>query len=283
MEPIVRQNVGLNLTSKSLDYIRSFFTWKGRDITLFKDEDFLSQHDWEHNLKLFAEFNITSPIAALMDKETYQWLPEHSCVSEGYIDLKEKFETLSSKSYTRWLTAGPMMVVFLLFCKAMQLNYDCLARYEVVTDDMMRECRIHYGSLLCQPATISKVAVVGGAWAFGGWLIKSFGDFGLRGLMTQRRLHNNLIKIYQITADSARNAFWDAIDRDDKATAHKIHVQLDKIKAILPYLKEIISTELGVEEISLKKMTNHFNLFIEEVKAYDNEKQHTIDNKVAEG
>jgi len=160
---------------KPLNYIKSLFTWKGRDIALLKDENFLSLKDWKHNLKLLAEFTAVTPTASLMNKEIYQWLPENSCISEGYSNLKERFQELSSESYARWLTIGPLIGITFLFFKAIRYNLNCLDEFEIVTDDVVGECRNHFAELLKQPGNIARVAVAGGAWAFAGWLIKTFG------------------------------------------------------------------------------------------------------------
>jgi hypothetical protein len=274
--PIVKPENSLSGTA--LNYVKTFFTWNGRDVTHLKDEDFLSRDNWENNLKLFSEMTAVTPVAVLMTKKIYQWLPANSPLAEGYSNIKAKFNALSAESYARWLKIGAAAGVTFFFIRAMHYNLNCLDKYEIVTQEAVRECRIQFGEFLNQPGWIAQVVVVGGAWAFAGWLIQSFGDFGLRGAVAQYFLNKDLAVIYKTTADSARHAFWEAIDRGDEESAYKIHAQALKIKALSPYLKLTISRELNIDDAFFKKMMRPFELFIEDVSNYEKEKAAAVES-----
>lgn len=259
----------ISIPEKPLNYVKSLFTWKGRGVNQIKEENFLSHSDWKHNLKTLSEFTAVTPTYALMSKEIYLWLPNNSCVAEGFTNLKERMQQLSSESYTRWLTTGSILGLSYLFIRAMQFNLNCLDEFDIIDDSVGRECRSQFAEMLKQPGNIAKVAVAGGAWAFTGWLINNLGDFGLRGRIKQSYHHTNLVKIYQATADSARETFWKAYDCNDRETTQEIYNQLSKIKIVFPYLKEIISTEFNVDDAQFKKIINPLKFLIEEVQDYD--------------
>lgn len=265
-------NPGIALSNKTLSYAKSCFTWNGHDVSLLKEEDFLSRENWENNLKLFSEITVLTPVTSLMTKQMYQWLPNHSVLAEGNTNIKKRFSELSAESYAGWLKIGTLVGITFMFFRAMQYNFNCLDQYEIVTDEVVRECRILFGEYLNQPGRIAQVAVAGGAWAFAGWLIQHLGDFGLRGSVAKYFLNNELLEIYKFTADSASRAFWAAIDRGDEASANIIYTQARKIKALSPYIKETLLRELDVDDKFFKKMMRPFELFIEDLGAYEKEK-----------
>ena len=278
-KPII--NFSTFVVKETLGYTKSYFTWKGRDITLINNESFLSQNNWEHNLEILSKITPASSTASLMTKKIYQWLPDNSLLAEGCTNLKDQFDQLSSESYAKWLTHGIAAGITLVFLKAMQVNLNCLDQYEIINEEHMRECMINYGQFLSQPGRIAQVVVASGAWALIGFLNQTLGDFGLRGYITQQSLTKDLSKIFSRTADSARQAFWNAVDRGDQKVAQEIYEKAKQIKVLLPYMKKTISRELTISDTAFAKMMRPFDIFIEDVQGYEQQKAALVDSASA--
>lgn len=252
-----------SLLRGALSFGKSFVTWEGRDVSQINDAEFLRKGVWEENMNLLSNAIHKTSVTALMTKDVYRWQPKETYISAGFDSVQKQKEAQASRAFIRWLQIGAVGGVAYLFFKAMQFNFHCLGELSE------RDCRILYGERISQPAMVAQIAVASCLWSLGGLLLNNLGDFGLRGFIQERKLTRNLFSIYRNTADSARTAFWNAVDRQDQVAARKIYGQVQSIKNASEYIKSANITNLGLSADHYAKMIRPFNLLIEDLLSQD--------------
>ena len=242
---------------------KSLVTWEGRSVSQLDDALFLRKGMWEENLKLLSNVSNSLSFTGLTTKELYAWQPKETHIAQGFSSIKNQKQAQASEAYIHWLQIGAVTGVALAFFKAMQFNFNCLSEYSE------RDCRILYGAALSQPATFAQAAYAAVLWSLAGWLLNQLGNYGLRGFIKERQLAQDLFSVYKTTAESARSAFWSAVDGKDEAGARKIYEQARIIKDLSDHYKNLTTLHLGVSPADYEKMIRPFQVFLEELLSQD--------------
>lgn len=257
-------NIPKSLLQKALKSGKGFITWEGRDVSQINDGEFLRKEaSDEENLTLICKAAATLSKTALMTKDFYRWLPKSSYISEGFKSYEDQMKAKSKQAFNHWLQIGVLGGGSIALFKAFQLNFNCLNEMDE------SDCRIQYGEAIFRPATLAKLAFATGVWVLAGLLINDLSDFGLRGVVKEYQLTQDLFSIYKTTTVAARIAFWEAVDRKDEEKAQKIYQQAQTMKNSKEYYKSFMNLHLGIEPSDYKKANRYFDLFIEDVLSQD--------------
>ena len=265
-EPPVASPSRQSFSERLAAFGKSYVTWEGRAISQIDPAEFLSSKaPWPHNLKLLTNASKELTIHSLITKEIYCWQPKDSYITGGFTSYKEQKNAMASHSFFRWMQTGIIAGVSYAFAKAMYINFECLES----ADEHL--CRLQYNEALSHRGLIAKAAVAAGYWFLASMVVNNIGDYGLRGLIKEKQLANEMFAIYKSTLESTSIAFWDAVDRQDKATAQTLYNCVRTIKMTSKDNMNRINLYLGISEETYVLNMRTVNMIIEDIVTQDME------------